>query len=175
MGLVQTIKNNFFNGSCASKTNDPYTNPYYEAICSRIPAEVDGETVVIEFRWIKDKETKIKGASATFLHRGERVPILVSAPNCGSFSVGITIGFSKVLYPSLCEELERLQEENLASEKALLGYNGSTNQAILYRRSDTTLVKGDIAKWQALLKGNLQALIRDFEALLPFVMRCFGE
>lgn len=101
--------------------------------------------------------------------------MLVSAPNSGSFSVGINIGFSKILYPSLKEELQRLKNEGLVSEKALLGYNGSTSQAILYRRSESSLSKGDVAKWQDLLRGNLQPLIDDFEALLPFVMRCFGE
>ena len=171
MGLIQTLKDTFINGSPASDNNNPKDNPYYEAICSRVPVEIDGEKVVVKFRWIKNKEAKIKGAYAVFSYEQEQVPVLVSAPNSGSFSVGINIGFSKMLYPTLREELDKLKQENLITEK----YNGSTNQAILYRRSETLLPKGDIAKWQDLLKGNLQPLIKDFEAIFPFVMRCFGE
>ena len=175
MGLVKAIKDTFLNGSSSDIGENPQDNPYYEAVCARIPVDIIDEKTVVEFRWIKNKEAKIKGAYAVFLHKGEQVPVLVSAPNSGSFSVGINIGFSKILYPSLKEELQRLKNEGLVSEKALLGYHGSTSQAILYRRSESSLSKGDVAKWQDLLRGNLQPLIDDFEALLPFVMRCFGE
>lgn len=175
MGLLKAIKDTFLNRNSISSGENPQNNPYYEAVCARILVNVIDEKTIVEFRWIKNKEAKIKGAYAVFLYKGEQVPVLVSAPNSGSFSVGINIGFSKVLYPSLREELQKLKNEGLVSEKALLGYNGSTNQAILYHRSDVPLTKGDIAKWQNLLRGNLQILIDDFESLLPFVMRCFGE
>lgn len=120
MGLVKAIKDTFLNGSSSDIGENPKDNPYYEAVCARIPVDVIDEKTVVEFRWIKNKETKIKGAYAVFLYKGEQVPVLVSAPNSGSFSVGINIGFSKILYPSLKEELQRLKNEGLVSERPCL-------------------------------------------------------
>ena len=174
MKLLQSIKSRVA-GNTTIDSSNPHDNPYYEAVCARVPAVIEGEETVIEFRWIKNKDAKIKGAQAGFLHQGEQVPVVVSSPESDSFSLGINIGFSKILYPSLCEELHRLQEEGLVTSKALLGYNGTTNQAILYRKAGSKMTKGDISKWRDCLRGNLQFLIDDFEAIVPFVMRCFGE
>lgn len=177
MGLLSSIKQR-----SAAKAKEPFadgidpkSNPYHEAICVRVPATIEGRETVVEFRWIKDSSVKTRGAQAVFLHQGEQVPVIVSAPNIGSFSMGINIGISKVLYPSLKEELDRLKSEELASSEAALGYNGATGQAILYRRSSTVLGKGDLAKWRDLINGNFQPLVSDFESIVPFVMKCFGE
>lgn len=66
MGLVKAIKDTFLNGSSSDIGENPQDNPYYEAVCARIPVDIIDEKTVVEFRWIKNKEAKIKGAYAVF-------------------------------------------------------------------------------------------------------------
>ena len=55
MGLVKAIKDTFLNGSSSDIGENPQDNPYYEAVCARIPVDIIDEKTVVEFRWIKNK------------------------------------------------------------------------------------------------------------------------
>ena len=151
----------------------PKDNPFHEAECARVNVSASGEENIVVFRWIKNSKAEIKGAQAVFPYDGSKVPVTASAPGSASFSIGINIAFPQEKVSMLREEIERLKGEGLASSSASIGYNVTTNQAILFRRASVGGEKGDLSEWQAVLERNFQVLVDDFVAVLPFVMRCF--
>lgn len=153
----------------------PKDNPFHEAECARVNVSAGGEENAVVFRWIKNSKAEIKGAQAAFPYDGSKVPVTVSSPSSASFSIGVNIAFPQEKLPRLREELDRLKREELVSPSASIGYNVATSQAILFRRSPMRKGKEDLSEWQTALEQNLQILVDDFEAVFPFVMRCFGR
>ena len=49
MKLLQSIKSRVA-GNTTIDSSNPHDNPYYEAVCARVPAVIEGEETVIEFR-----------------------------------------------------------------------------------------------------------------------------
>lgn len=153
----------------------PQENPLEEKVCATIPVVIDGQDTQLVFRWILNAAGQIKGAKTTFTYRGETIPVITSSPQHESFSMGVNIGMHESLMPKFRDELARLQEEGAISAKAKLSYNADTKQAILFRRSDAKISKGDTLRWRNVVQGNSQALVDDFIALMPFIMNIYGE
>lgn len=176
-GMVHVSVSSFFKGLFGSKQEeeplDPKNNPYFEEVCVRVPVTVQDEETVIEVRWIKNADAKVKGGQATFAFGAETIPVVISSPTSEKFSMGINITIDKALMPKFHEELQRLQDEGAVSERAKLSYNSEYKHAIFYRRSDAKA--GNTDKWKTLVQGNMQGLIDDFSAVMPFVMGVYGE
>lgn len=153
---------------------DPHDNPLAENICMGVPITINGSTVDLDVRWIKNASGEIKGGQATLEFSNEKVPITIAGPYAQTFSVCVPIALEKVLVPGLKEEVARLQEEGKISQKAQLIYNPDYQQVLFYRCSDTKPLQGNIARWKDAVKGNLQPLLDDFVEIMPYIMKLYG-
>lgn len=81
-GMVHVSVSSFFKGLFGSKQEeeplDPKNNPYFEEVCVRVPVTVQDEETVIEVRWIKNADAKVKGGSGNVCLRCGNHP-------CGHF------------------------------------------------------------------------------------------
>lgn len=160
--------------SAAVEIESPKHNPYREKTLLAVKASVNGQDEQIEIKEIRNSRAEVAGAQAIFLFGNEKVPVIVSSPNAESFSIGVNIALHKSLMDDFKEELSRLKKEGLVSPEAKLSYNPDTKNAILFRRSDVKIA-GNIQKWKDTCSGNLQTLIDDFSACMPFVLKVYGE
>lgn len=174
MGLAK-LKQVFNQRKSKVEVSDPQSNPLEEKVCATIPVVIDEQDEQLVYRWILNAQGEVKGAKTTFKYRGETIPVVTSSPTHESFSMGVNIGLHESLLPKLRDELARLQEKGEVSAKAKLSYNAETKQAILFRRSDAHIPKGDTLRWRTVVQGNSQALVDDFIALMPFIMNIYGE
>lgn len=153
---------------------DPHDNPLAENVCMTTPVSVEGNTIDLDIRWIKNASGQIKGGQATLEFRNEKVPITIAGPYANAFSVCVPIALEKVLLPNLKEEVARLQEEGKISSKAQLIYNPDYQQVLFYRRSSTKPLQGNVSRWKDAVKGNLQPLLDDFIEIMPYIMKLYG-
>lgn len=172
MGLVQRLLGMIDGKDSAGKV-DPYKNPYVEKLLHTVPVMVDGQEIALEIREIRNQQAKVMGAQSTFVCRGEKLVIIISSPQNEGFSAGVNIALPREIMSDFKEELRRLQEEGEASAGAKLSYNPETKNAILFRRADEKA--GSLQKWRAACDENLQVLIDDCVACMPFVLGVYGE
>lgn len=157
-----------------SQRVDPNHNPYKEEVLVTIPISLDDRKSILEIKEIKNAHAQVMGAQATLEHQGSKIPILVSSPKANNFSVGINIALHKALMTDFKAELERLRDLGLVSPETKVSYNPDTNNAILFRRSPTK-TEGNLQLWKTACSDNMQVLIDDFDACLPFIMGIYGE
>ena len=90
MGLVKAIKDTFLNGSSSDIGENPKDNPYYEAVCARIPVDVIDEKTVVEFRWIKNKEAKLRVLMRSFYIKESKYRCLLLLRIVGHLALALT-------------------------------------------------------------------------------------
>lgn len=173
MSFLSFLKKRRENSS-AVEIKSPQHNPYREKILLTVKTNINGQNEDVEIKEIRNNRAEVAGAQAVFSFGNEKVPVIVSSPNANSFSIGINIALHKSLMDDFKEELSRLKEAGLVSPEAKLSYNPDTKNAILFRRSDAKIA-GNVQKWKDTCAGNLQTLIDDFSACMPFILKIYGE
>ena len=66
MGLVKAIKDTFLNGSSSDIGENPQDNPYYEAVCARIPIDIIDEKLSLSFGGLRIKKRKLRVLMQSF-------------------------------------------------------------------------------------------------------------
>lgn len=174
MGFFQFLKNRIDDSKSSVTVTDSQHNPYAEKLLHTVTVLVDGEETQLELREIKNRQAQVMGGQSMFEYRDEKIPIVISAPSAETFSVGVNIAMPRELLSDFREELQRLQEEGLASPGAKLSYNPETKNAILFRRSEARIA-GNLVKWRDVCDDALPTLINDTIACMPFIMGVYGE
>lgn len=173
MGFIQFLKD-----KRKREKEAPYVdakhNPYEEKLLHTVSVTADGNELMLPIYEIRNQKAEVMGAQSILVFRGEKVPILISSPRSDSFSAGINIAMPKEVMSEFKQELERLKEEGLVSAAAKLSYNPDTKNAILFRRSDS-MVNGNLQRWRDVCDGNMQVLVNDFVACMPYIMGVYGE
>lgn len=172
MGFIQFLKEKRAKEK-AAPASDAKHNPYQEKLLHTTRIVLEGGIDLI-IREIRNQQAQVMGAQAVLEFRGEKAPVIISSPRSDSFSAGINIAMPKEVMSEFKQELRELQAQGIASSAAKLSYNPDTKNAILFRRSDTK-INGNLQRWRSVVDANIQTLVDDFMACLPFVMKVYGE